>query len=87
MTVAAFTAFNGLHLFLAASTRLSGFLAYSLFLQGITIPTKSPARLKFFLSTHTGGSHLKIKLTESFKSSTMGRELTLLLLVDSLIKF
>ena len=87
MSVTAFTAFNGLQLVLPASTRLSGFLAYSLFSQDVMNPTKSPAIVKFFLSTVTGGSHVKIKLTEYFKSSMMGRELVLLLLIDSLIKF
>ena len=87
MSVTAFTAFNGLHFILAVYTRLSSFLAYSSFLQGVTTPMKSPAMARFYLSTLAGGSHVKMKLTESFKSSTMGRKLTLLLLVDSLIKF
>ena len=46
---------------------------------------KSPTRVKFFLSALTGGSHMKMKLADSFKSSTMGRELTLQLLFGSLI--
>ena len=40
-------------------------------------PMKSPTRVKFILSTLAGGSHMKMKLTESFKNSKTGRELTL----------
>ena len=87
MSATASTAFNSLHFVLAAYPHLSSFLAYSYFLQGITTPTESPARVKFFLSTPGGGSHVKMKLIESFKSSTMGRDLTLQLLLGSLIKF
>ena len=68
MSVMAFTAFNGLYFILAVYTHLSGFLAYSSFLQDATTPIKSPARVRFFLSTHAGGSYMKMTVTEFFKS-------------------